>query len=418
MNRPFAKRILFLCFSTYLTVYILRVNFSSAMPHMSSQLGMSGSQLGAMGAVFFITYAAGQLINGFISDAVSPFRFIIAGLTGSVCMNLAIAVCPDPRLIIFFWAANGYFQSIFWACLNRILSLYFDDSKHSMVATVMSSSMVGGFILSWVFLGRLLNGRIWNSFFLIPALFGLILLIVWVITDRRLDKPSIPRQELTIGTFRKNVSFLFCHKAYMYCLICFCLGFVKESISVWSPTIIGQSMGVELSSSALLLMIIPLANLCGMFVSKILIDRFKGNELRTLILMFISMAVGSGLLFIARGHMVAVTIILLAEISAMSYGCNSILLSFIPLAFAKYNLVSTLVGILDFSSYIGASISSLVMGSVLTDGNWIHASLFWLAAAICAITLCFIAKSAVKGGDIDEKRHRHHKQKVSFSFRN
>ena len=130
------------------------------------------------------------------------------------------------------------------------------------------------------------------------------------------------------------------------------------------------------------------------------------------------MAVGSGLLFIARGHMVAVTIILLAEISAMSYGCNSILLSFIPLAFAKYNLVSTLVGILDFSSYIGASISSLVMGSVLTDGNRIHASLFWLAAAICAITLCFIAKSAVKGEDIDEKRHRHHKQKVSFSFRN
>lgn len=92
---------------------------------------------------FFITYAVGQLVNGFLADSMSPFRFIIFGLIGTVLANAGIAFCNSLALIPVLWAVNGYFQSIFWASLTRLLSFNFEKKKYSVVATVMSSSMVG-----------------------------------------------------------------------------------------------------------------------------------------------------------------------------------------------------------------------------------------------------------------------------------
>lgn len=143
-------------------------------------------------------------------------------------------------------------------------------------------------------------------------------------------------------------------------------------------------------------MTVPFANLVGMFLAKGLIDRFKGNEMKTLIFLFGAMTAASVLLFLFQENMVAVTVILLAAVSAMSYGCNSILLSFIPLMFSKYNLVSTLAGILDFASYIGAALSSLVLGMVLTNGNWFSAALIWAVMAAAAVVLCVITGKKLK----------------------
>ncbi len=143
MYKTNSKSILLLCFFTYLTVYVLRVNFSSAMPLLQSQANASSAFLGMIGSVFFITYAVGQLVNGFLADSMSPFRFIIFGLIGTVLANAGIAFCNSLALIPVLWAVNGYFQSIFWASLTRLLSFNFEKKKYSVVATVMSSSMVG-----------------------------------------------------------------------------------------------------------------------------------------------------------------------------------------------------------------------------------------------------------------------------------
>ncbi len=194
-----------------------------------------------------------------------------------------------------------------------------------------------------------------------------------------------------IGRLKESIVFLIRQKIQLICLICFCLGFVKESISVWGPTITGYLLGVDIKSSALVLLTVPFANLVGMFLAKGLIDRFKGNEMKTLIFLFGGMTAASVLLFLFQENMVAVTVILLAAVSAMPYGCNSI-----PLMFSKYNLVSTLAGILDFASYIGAALSSLVLGMVLTNGNWFSAALIWAVMAAAVVVLCVITGKKLK----------------------
>lgn len=55
-----------------------------------------------------------------------------------------------------------------------------------------------------------------------------------------------------------------------------------------------------------------------------------------------------------------------------------------------------MAGILDFASYIGAALSSLVLGMVLTNGNWFSAALIWAVMAAAAVVLCVITGKKLK----------------------
>ena len=51
------------CWLTYLTAYLCRVNFSSALHTLTIEKGFTAAELGVVGAVFYAIYACGQLIN-------------------------------------------------------------------------------------------------------------------------------------------------------------------------------------------------------------------------------------------------------------------------------------------------------------------------------------------------------------------
>ena len=386
-----AEKLLLLCFSTYLIVYILRTNFSAAMPAIGAQLKLSNQELGLVGSVFFLVYAVGQLVNGFLADRLPAFPFVTLALFCTVGANGALALGNGLPWILVFWALNGYVQSIFWPSLTRILSTRFPKERHSTVAMVMSSSMVGGFIVSWAVLGKLLHGAAWRYFFWIPALLGALLLPVWgslaVKTHREpQERENSSRRILpTLRLIQEK-------RLWLVCLVCLCLGFIKESVSLWGPTILTSVLQVELDSSIFLLCLIPLGNLSGMILAKMLIDRLRGREFRILFLLFSVIAVGALVLYLCRDNLFFLTIGLIVETSAMSYGCNTVLLSFIPMAFSRYNLVSTLAGMFDFFSYIGAACSSLVMGITLTGADWGLVPMLWFSAAVLALAFCLAAR--------------------------
>ncbi len=396
MYKQNSKAVLLLCFSTYLTAYLMRVNLSAAIPQMETQLALPSTMLGLMSSSFFIVYAFGQLLNGIVADLVSPFRFVLLGLIGTVCANLLISRSTNFTFIMILWTANGFFQSIFWACLTRILSVSFTEEKRSLVAMVMCSPAVGAFLITWVLLGKTLEGKSWSLFFLIPALIGAVTLVIWAAASGKAKDIPLTKQRFSLAAFRQCLRTIAEKKIYFYMFVCLCLGFVKESISVWGPSIAGQLLGFDVKASTSVLLLIPLANFGGMFLAKRLIDRFHGNETKTLVILFVCMAAGNLLLFLCSGHAAAATVLLLAEVSAMAYGCNSILLSFIPLSFAKYGIVSTAVGMFDFCSYLGAAASSAVMGAILTHGDWRFAALVWAGLAVLAIGLCLLAKKKTR----------------------
>jgi len=123
---------------TYLTAYLCRVNFSSAMQAIVTEKAMTTGQLGTVGAVFYAVYACGQLVNGYIGDRVMPNRFILLAFGGTMLCNLGMAFADSMAMMLVLWGLNGCFQSMFWSTIIRILSQNVSAEKRAVTSMGIS----------------------------------------------------------------------------------------------------------------------------------------------------------------------------------------------------------------------------------------------------------------------------------------
>ena len=97
------------------------------------------------GEFLFWAYGIGQLINGYIGDRISGRIFIFFGLV-SALINIFFGLAPTLVVMVILWMFNGYFQSMLWGPIVRILSRWFHREENTRVSVGISTSMVGGFL--------------------------------------------------------------------------------------------------------------------------------------------------------------------------------------------------------------------------------------------------------------------------------
>ena len=359
---------------------------SAAIPELGTAFNVTNGYLGIVSSLFFISYAIGQLINGIIGDRISPYKFLIFALAGTVLINFFISFTNNFYIILICWTINGYFQSMFWGPLMRVLSQTFKKEHNANISVGMSASMVTGYILSWTVLGRVLVGAEWSLYFFIPAVCTFPIIFLWLIVSFSKKSPSSVTERKPIK-LKRLWNIIVEEKLYVFVFICVCLGLIKESVSLWAPVIMVKALNFDLNSSFILLFFIPVANFGGILFARLVMKKFGNNVNRTLLLSFAVIAAGSLLLLIFGYISSTACMIMLAVISAMTFGCNSILLSFVPLSYAHKNIVSTLVGVFDFSSYVGAAISAFVLGIILTGYSWRIIPVIWLSMAMIAVII-------------------------------
>lgn len=377
-----------LCWLTYVITYLCRVNFSSVMDKLSGSIQASAAQMGLIGSCFFFSYAIGQMINGRLGDRISPFRFIAFAITGTGLLNIAMSVTTSYNALLIIWSCNGYIQSMLWGPMMRILSERFGAGDRIRISTGMSTSMVIGFLVSWAIFGKGFQPLSWQWYFMVPAIMSLTVSAFWI-------RPALQSKSMAV---LKNQSANACQKPmksplgqvffreriWLIALSCFCLGAIKESVSLWAPLLMTKMLRMDLNTSFLLISIIPFANFGGILASGRLISKYHGRVRESLLTLFSTAIACTALLWLIYERHAVIAVLLIAVISGTMYGCNTILLSFIPISFTSRHLVSTLVGIFDFMSYMGAAVSSMLLGTLVSSQRYYCIFLFWLLAAGCA----------------------------------
>lgn len=383
-----------LCWVTYVITYLCRVNFSSVMDKLSNSINTSPTQMGFIGSCFFFSYALGQIINGHLGDKISPYRFIASAIVGTGLLNIAMSLTVNYKVMLIIWSCNGYIQSMLWGPMMRILSERFCSKDRVRISTGMSTSMVIGFLVSWAIFGKGFQPLSWQWYFIIPAVMSLAVSIFWIRPALHFAKsafisasgsvPQAEAQKLIPSPLRE---IFFREKIWLIALTCFCLGTIKESVSLWAPFLITKMLQVNLNTSFLLISIIPFANFGGILAAGTLIRKFHGNVKKSLLTFFLTSAICTVILWLVYETYAGASVLLIAAVSGMMYGCNTILLSLVPISFSSHHLVSTLVGIFDFMSYMGAAASSLLLGTAMSSGTYYYIFLLWLLASLCAILL-------------------------------
>jgi len=115
-------RLLFLiCWVAYFCSYLGRLNYSSVMAVLIDNQ-LTKAQAGWINTAFLATYAAGQLINGILTEKFPPAAMVFTGVIGGGLTNIAFAFADGFSSMFFLRMLTGYFVSMIWPpmlCASR-----------------------------------------------------------------------------------------------------------------------------------------------------------------------------------------------------------------------------------------------------------------------------------------------------------
>ncbi|MFG3258707.1 MFS transporter [Streptomyces sp. NPDC048172] len=161
-------RMLLAAMFCYFFFYTGRQTFGFAIPGMEEDLGLSKTTLGAISGILLWCYAAGQMINGNLTDKWGGRRMMSAGAVLSTVLNWATSFGTGARSLGLLWGMNGYAQSLGWPAGGRVISNWWTPHERgksfgfytfaagmaSVLAFVTSTLVVDTFDLDWQWIFR------------------------------------------------------------------------------------------------------------------------------------------------------------------------------------------------------------------------------------------------------------------------
>ncbi len=167
-------------FIGYAAYYLLRKNFSLAMPYLTDQ-GFSKGELGLALSAVSIAYGISKFVMGTVSDRSNSRIFLPAGLILSAIICLLMGFVPfftsSIAIMFIMLFINGWFQGMGWPPSGRVLVHWFSVSErggktaiwnvaHNVGGGIMAPIAVGGASLLRLSLGHIQMDMKGFSFYL------------------------------------------------------------------------------------------------------------------------------------------------------------------------------------------------------------------------------------------------------------
>jgi len=376
-------RIFLICYAAYLFIYVARLNLSMAAPGLKAAAVLSMEQIGMLGSVFSVVYACGRLFSGILSDRCAPWKMISLGLVLCGISNICFGMFPPFGAIVLLWGVNAFAQSMLWGSVLRILSAIYPETIAQKRASYMATAVAAGNLV-----GILLNTGLINRFgtawaFLVPGGITLVLSLLVAVNTCRVQPPVA---ESSSHGFSRLLKKRHVQKMLLPALI---HGVLKDNISLWMTVYIMDTFGVDLEQSSGYVLLIPAVG----FLARILapeLYRLTGERDRPLLLWGFGASVGGALLLIFGASSAWLAILYLSLVYMAVSVMNGCFLSFFPMRFAGEGYVASVSGIMDFATYLGTGISSMIFG-ILIEGYG-YGAMFASWGVLCVLGMLLLRK--------------------------
>jgi sugar phosphate permease len=277
-----------------------------------------------------------------------------------------------------------------------VLSRWFDPQQRARISALFGPCYVAGHVASWLLASQLVAKGGWRFAFWVPS--GLLMLSTahWGLRVRNDPaeaglveseveaEPVGGARQLLVG-LRATFGYLFAHpQLRIIGVACIGMGVIKEGFSFWIPTLLTESMGFAITEAAEYAILVPIAGALGILVSGWLAHRFfRSNELPVMALLMgllaLVMAVFSPLVGSFGPWIIPV---LLGLVGASVHGANTLVVTSYPLRHTAQRRVSSIAGLFEFSSYVGAALGGIAAGALVDWHGWGAAFGLWVGAAL------------------------------------
>lgn len=384
------------CWAAYCASYLGRINYTAALTAIVADGVFSKSHAGFIGTVYFFCYGAGQIFSGILGDRVSPYKMVGTGLVGTVCANILMPLCSGSYIVMsVVWGLNGIVQSMLWTPILYIISNILPEEQRRRACLYIAASFPVGSLLSYVISAGAIKFASWHFAFFIPAGIIACIFVFWCLaagkTSKILgrgEKKSLPVQENTGAKVSLGKLFIVSGAAVI-CVGILVQGMLKDGVTSWVPTLIKEKYNVSASFSVLLSAVLPIINLSGAwFATKLYEGPFKLNETAAAAFGFAMTLIPlTGIVFVGK-YPIAICVILLALFTTIIAAMNHLLMTLIPVHFAKFGRASTVGGIFNCCTYIGSAISTYGFGAVSEKFGWTATVVFWIILGVIGVAAC------------------------------
>lgn len=399
--RRWQLRVVGIAWLTYAGYYLGRVNLAAALPGLRGELGLSAQTAGGLASGFFLSYAAGQLVSGWLGDRVSPRRLVVSGLLISAGLNAVFGFLSETPPLLLVWTANGFFQALGWAPILRLLANWHDPAARRRLSGPFATSFVAGSAATLVLTGWLAGAYGWRWAFWLPAALMGLLALAWYLGVRDapaevgLEPPSRPAETSREPAPNPLRAFV----AYGPVTLASGLGgFLLFALVVWTPSLLVDTLGLGVGAASRLAALLPVAGIVGTLgVGGWIARRGAGREA----------AAGAYVLFALAGLVVLVPVAtttaltgltLLVLVGAAAYAASSVLLSTLPLVLSRRDETASVAAGIDVAFNIGASFGGALVGAIVDRAGWgIVFVVLMLAAGIGGSALLLVGRTGGTG---------------------
>lgn len=167
----------------YFTSYLTRLNFTAVMAELTADgVGvLTKTEAGAVGTALFITYGAGQIVSGFLSDRFRPERVIATGFLLTIVCNVLMPFAGGAVPMTCIWAVNGFAQALFWPPIVRLMATYYDEAGYAKCNWVVSVSCHLATVFVYIAVAGCVTFLDWKSVFFGAGAFALLSLAIFTV---------------------------------------------------------------------------------------------------------------------------------------------------------------------------------------------------------------------------------------------
>ncbi len=375
-NAKKAVKIGSLCFFAYLAVYMAKNMLGAVAPAMM-EAGFSDSSIHTAKAVYFYTYAVGQLINGAIGDKIKAkymlsFGLAMAGVSNFVFVqsNVLNANLGEMPIIAYVaYACTGFFLAMIYGPMTKVVSENTEMPYTYRVSIGYTISSYFGSPAAGVFAALFA----WHTAVSTSSVALVLMAVTVFVAFTVLERKGI----VTYGRFKKqkkssgnkgSIKQLFERHIVKFAFISILTGIVRATIVTNLSEYYAIRLSFSKETAPLVFSLSTLALATSSFIVLFIHEKLKHDVDKTLILMFTSAAIFFTLTYFVTVPYVNVVLIILAIMS--SNGAAKMLWSRYCPSLRDTGIVSGVTGFLDFLSYIAAGTMDLAIPGIVNRFAW------------------------------------------------
>lgn len=370
----------------YTSIYIARVNLSVAGPELIGKGIIDSAQLGLLGSCFFVCYAIGRIINGTLSDSIPPKFMLGIGLVLVGAANVCISFFPPFWGMAVLWIVNACAQSMLWSSVLASVVAVYDKDKVKKKSSAMVTSVATGNIL-----GIIINTFFITKFglrfaFLIPGAISVVMgVLTYIATKKIKNLGKSNEKHIPVTELLKRKDFLKMNVAAV------AHGVMKENIGLWMAVYVAEIYKVDLASASYYILLIPTIGFVGRIIYPFVLKMCRDNENKASVMGFVVCIISSAVLCLGKTSVI-VSVAALGIIYMAVSVINTSVLSIYPIRYAKTGNTASVSGIMDFSTYFGAGVSSAVYGLVINSFGYTAMFVSWIAISLAALGILLSMK--------------------------